>query len=365
MPTAYRSFALMLTAAALAAGCSDDGTSFQNPQQLSCDLDMRFLASGGVGIDAIPALTNPGTVAIDDPSVAFLREDNRVIGIVLHGEPIAIPHNVLWWHEIVNLDAGGTRVAVTYCPLTGTSMGFDRAKADGAELGVSGLLFQSNLVMYDRNRPDISHWPQIMGESRCGPRTGTILDAVAVLETTWAGWKSLYPNTRVIFGDPQGGNQNYRVFPYGNYEDLNNPNYFQPFPELDSRRPPKERVLGIPGRNGDLATAFPFNDLDEEGSLTVRHRTHGGEDIVVLWDGVRRGAMAYRARLNGAPVTLAPDGIHGFRDAETGSLWLLNGRAVEGPMAAQGAALEPVPDAIVAFWGAWAAFHPESRVDLL
>ena len=48
----------------------------------------------------------------------------------------------------------------------------------------------------------------------------------------------------------------------------------------------------------------------------------------------------------------------GIYDVETGSRWSVEGRAVEGALA--GETLEPVEEAYVAFWGAWAAFFPDT-----
>lgn len=69
-----------------------------------------------------------------------------MIGLLVDGAPVAFPLNVLQWHENVNIDIGYEQLAVTYCPLTGTALTFDRSVVDGAELGVSGLLFRNNLV---------------------------------------------------------------------------------------------------------------------------------------------------------------------------------------------------------------------------
>ena len=96
------------------------------------------------------------------------------MGLSIGGKAVAIPHNILLWHEIVNLQVGGASVAVTYCPLTGSSLAFDRSSVNGAELGVSGLLFNNNLLMYDRNSTQ-SLWPQMLRQSTCGPRSGAAL----------------------------------------------------------------------------------------------------------------------------------------------------------------------------------------------
>ncbi|MEX0601117.1 MAG: DUF3179 domain-containing (seleno)protein, partial [Rhodothermales bacterium] len=127
----------------------------------------------------------------------YLVDDSRVIGLHFDGKPTAIPHNILWHHEIVNLNGSDMDLAVTYCPLTGSSMAFDRADLNGAEFGVSGLLFKNNLTMYDR-RSGESLWPQMNREAGCGPNAGTALTMFPVVEMTWGGWRELHPDTEVI-----------------------------------------------------------------------------------------------------------------------------------------------------------------------
>ena len=82
----------------------------------------------------------------------YLLDTDRVIGFLVDGEAWATPHNVGWWHEIMNLDfPEGLQVAVTDRPLTGSSLAFNRSVVEGAALWVSGLHFQNNLIMFDRN----------------------------------------------------------------------------------------------------------------------------------------------------------------------------------------------------------------------
>ena len=95
------------------------------------------------GRDAIPSLTDPNLVAADHPWADYLLPTDRVIGIKVGSEYLAFPHNVLWWHEIVNMSDLG--LAITYCPLTGSSMVFSNAAAGGAGFGVSGLLFDDRV----------------------------------------------------------------------------------------------------------------------------------------------------------------------------------------------------------------------------
>lgn len=329
-----------------------------------CSIPAERLFDGGVGVDGIPALTMPEFVQPWDAGLDYLRASDRVIGVEVDGEAFAIPHNILWWHEIVNLQGrDGSRLAVTYCPLTGSSMAFDLAPLGSeATLRVSGLLFESNLVMYDTNSQR-SLWPQMMRGARCGPRDGDELPMVAAWETTWAGWQSLHPDSWVVSGETGFPTRDYTRYPYGAYETINNPTLVFPVSSpIDPRRPPKERVIGLPGRGPSEGIAFPFSELQGQGEATVVPFTHQGESLVLLWESTPGGGMIYRPRTEGPEgVSLTFTGEDGrIVDLETGSRWKLNGVAIDGPLL--GSRLEPVPEAYVAFWFAWAIFHPQTSV---
>jgi hypothetical protein len=323
-----------------------------------CDLDPAFFRSGGLRRDAIPALTDPIMVRPENAAdLAYLGSDDRVVGVVLDGQPIAIPHNILYHHEIVNLNGTQTRVAISYCPLTGSALAFDRAVVEGAEFGVSGLLYQSNLIMYDRNADD-SLWPQMFGEARCGPRNGTRIPRVSSFEMTWHTWERLYPQT-VVVSQNTGFERDYAATsnPYREYEQTSA--FWFDMPTPDHRRPPKERVLGIPNAAGVDAVAFPFGDLEVAGSRLVIETRVGGEDAIVLWDAEARSAAAFRPRIGNRAVTLTVSG-ESFQDTITGSLFQVDGLARVGPLSGQ--RLEPIEDAFIAFWGAWTAFHPSTAL---
>lgn len=351
--------ALAALGLAVLASCTDELTvdgSQPPPLNLTCTVDLAFVADGGVGRDGIPALTNPPMVEAGDAALGYLLPTDRIIGLVLDGQPIAIPHNILWWHEIVNLDRGDQRLAVTYCPLTGSSMVFDRSAVGGAELGVSGLLFQANLMMYDR-RSGESLWPQMMAAAACGPGIGTRLPMVPSVEMTWVGWQALHPET-VAVSEVLGTGRNYTIYPYGNYEFLSNQGFLGfPMPPLDNRMPAKQRVLGIPlGDEGGLA--LPFDELDFLGDEVLVEVEVGGEPMLVVWDRVAASAWAFHTTLDGTRLAFRMSGGR-IVDTETGSVWTRDGRATEGPLA--GSRLEPVAEAYVAFWGAWSTFRGDTE----
>ena len=367
-PVVATGLSLSLLLGILSAGCdggSGIGTGPITEADLVCDLDPDYLSDGGVGRDGIPALSDPVLVPISPevPANSFVRDHDRVIAVQVGAEWIVIPHNIMWRHEIVNFN-GDDRMVVTYCPLTGSALAFQRQAVDGAEMRVSGLLYQANLVMYDTNVPE-SFWPQMFGEARCGPRSGTRLARLPVIEMRMDGWKSLHPDSRMV-GAP-GGFEDWRLYvrnPYGDdYEDPHNADFVdQPIPLQDQRLPPKERVLGLPGgSSGSPPQAFPFSAMASAGEHAVFSFTWQDAPAMVIWDGTRAAAMAYRQEIGGRPARFVP-GEQGVVDDLTGTTWAVDGTPIAGQLADTGRRLRPISGAYVAFWAAWAAFHPGTEL---
>lgn len=336
---------------------------------LSCNIDMNFLISGS-SFDAIRSVDEPIWVRASDGVPSYLDLNDRVIGLILNTRPHAIPLNVMWFHEVVNVGAGAFATAVTHCPLTGSSLAFSRAGVGEGPLGVSGLLFKSNLVLFDREDQE-SRWSQMAAGAICGPDTGSSLDQVPVFEMLWTEWLELHPSTFVLDGD-QGFDglrdlfdtespyysQNY---PYGGYEEVDGFWAEGAMPPIDPRRPPKERVIGLPPSDGDPGIAFPFGALTGSANgFEAIEFMYEGRLSVLLWSDEAEGGMAFRPETEaGQDVSLVPTGA-GFKDERTGSTWTVDGRAVSGAM--EGERLVPLGRAFVSFWGAWAAFHPGARL---
>ncbi len=345
-----------IAVAAAAAGCGEGSTTGVADASANCALPAGLLADGGPGVDGIPALTDPRFVSSSDPGAAYVRDNDRVIGLHVNGEYLAVPLNIGWWHEVVNLNRGSIRLSVTHCPLTGSSLVFDRSAVNGAEFGVSGLLFMNNLMLYDRNDP-VSLWPQMARGARCGTRTGTSLPMFASVEMSWLAWRTLHPET-VVVSSETGHERNYRSYPYGSYDVETNPLLLGPNPALDGRRPPKERVLGIVTSDGATA-AVPFGALRALGASAAFPLRVGSESLVIFWDRAGEAATAFVAQLNGTPLTFRAENGR-FLDNQTGSTWNVDGVAVAG--ASTGARLAWASDSFVAYWFAWVSFHPATTL---
>ncbi|MBL0889056.1 MAG: DUF3179 domain-containing protein [Gemmatimonadaceae bacterium] len=321
-----------------------------------CTVPRQFIADGGPGKDGIPALTNPAMVSPTNPAAQYLRHDDRIIGLQIGDEFIAVPLNIGWWHEVVNLNRGSLRLSITHCPLTGSSLVFNRSAVDGAEFGVSGLLFMNYLMLYDRAEPS-SLWPQMSRGARCGSRAGTTLPMFPSVEMSWLGWRTLHPQT-VVVSENTGHVRNYRSYPYGDYAREDNAGLLAPAPAIDARRPPKERVLGIVlEERGSLA--LPFGAMRTRGARASIPVVVGGESLVVLWDGARETAAAFAPRVDSQQLSLRVVG-ESWRDDETGSAWTVDGIATDGPLAGQ--RLTQPAGSFVAYWFAWAAFYPDAAL---
>jgi hypothetical protein len=94
-------------------------------------------------------------------------------------------------------------------------------------------------------------------------------------------------------------------------------------------------------------------------TVSVANAVLDDEPIAVFYNALAQGALAYRAEANGQSLTFSvSDGLR--VDDQTGTVWDFQGEAYQGPLT--GARLEPIDDAYVAFWFAWAAFYPETEV---
>ncbi len=274
-------------------------------------LPREQILHGGPPRDGIPALSDPKL--IDPADADYLEPTDRIVGIVLGGEKRAYPVPILNWHEIVNDEIDGRRFAITYCPLCGTAVAFD-ATIDGksTDFGVSGLLYNSDVLLYDRDTESL--WSQIMAQAISGQRVGKKLEMIPISHTTWRDWLAKHPDTRVL-SDETGYFRDYGRDPYAGYE-RSRFTYFAVNNEAPDNYHPKEVVLGL--EVDGVYKAYPFVELDKQGKARFSD-TLNGKRFEFDWDSANRSVHV--ADANGEPVA----GIQGF-------------------------------------WFAWFAFHPDTRV---
>ena len=265
--------------------------------------------SGGPPKDGIPSLDDPRFTQPAEPD--SLNPSDRVLGLAHNGIAKAYPISIMNWHEIVNDRFGESAVVVTYCPLCGSGVAYD-AHIDGKDMsfGVSGLLYNSDVLLYDRQSDSL--WSQILSKAVAGPMVGKRLEMLPMMQTTWEAWHEQYPDTLVL-SRQTGFSRDCDSDPYSGYEDTKG--VWFPVKNRDHRYHPKERVLGLEV-DGHFK-AYPFAELS---------KTPGEVDDVVAGKKIR---------------------IH-YNDTSK-SAWLTDDSGNEIP-------------AIMSFWFAWYAFHPDTDV---
>jgi hypothetical protein len=210
----------------------------------------------GSGFDAIPSIDHPKFMLLnnDGPNIDQSKipaDDELIIGIIEGGEPKAFPHKILNWHEIVNLKVEENEVTITFCPLTGTAIGWKNF----TPFGVSGLLYNNNLIAFDRNTESL--WSQMLATSVQGKLIGKQLDLINLIETKWSTWNAMYPNTKLLTRDT-GYSRDYETSPYRGYIE-NNDLIFYPSDYNDNRLLKKQRVHAIV--IGDNAKVYTFKNF--------------------------------------------------------------------------------------------------------
>ena len=264
--------------------------------------------SGGPPKDGIPAIDNP---SFTNTTNAKLEWGDRVLGLEYNGVAKAYPISIMNWHEIVNDRYGDEPVVITYCPLCGSGAAFlARVNNRDVTFGVSGLLYNSDVLLYDRQTESL--WSQLMTQAVTGPMRGAKLKLLPMVHTVWGKWIENKPDT-VVLSRNTGFRRDYDRDPYAGYEDSEG--IWFPVIKRDNRFHPKEQVLGL--EIAGKFKAYPFSELSKtRGNIKERFE---GKELEISFDEKNRVAEIHE-----------PDGA-------------------------------TVP-AIRTFWFAWYAFHPDTVV---
>jgi len=183
----------------------------------NASIPISEILAGGPPRDGIPALDKPQFTSVAEAD--WLDDDDLLLAVDIGGEQRAYPTRILVWHEIVNDTVGGQAITVSFCPLCGTGMVFSREVGGKTlDFGVSGLLYQSDVLMYDRQTESL--WSQLAMRSVSGP-----LEDGLVLSTD------------------TGYRRDYNRDPYQGYEEAGRPMF--PVPEHRDELPRMSKVLGV------------------------------------------------------------------------------------------------------------------------
>jgi hypothetical protein len=303
-------------AATNAAGSQESAPQSALLRQFNLDgliIDRDDIHAGGPPKDGIPALTKPKVVPA--AQARFLQAGDRVVGVKIGDNARAYPIRVLNWHEAINDTLGTTPIAVIYCPLCDSVSVVDRRISKDKthktiEFGISGLVLNSNVLLYDRT--DQALWSQVSLSAVSGPHTGKALVHLPWEIMTFGEWRKANSKGTVVTFNT-GHRRDYQRNPYADY--FATDRLMFPVARLDDRLPPKTRIVGI--RLGAITRAYPLTRVAAAASQRVEDEI-GGEPLVLE------------------------------SDATTEAI-----RVIQMPKGAQ---------VVHTFWFAWAAFHPQAEI---
>ncbi len=295
-----------------------------------CAVPCDLIVSGGPPPDGIPSIDAPKFLSVSKADET-LDDKDLIIGIVINGEARAYPYEILNWHEIVNDVFDGVRVSITYCPLTasGIAFGMEQVGEDNT-FGTSGKLYENNLVMYDRNTG--TYYSQMLKEGIKGDNIYTDLVVKNTIETTWKGWKAMYPDSLVLSRDT-GYSRSYDDYPYGSYksdESIRFTTSYSSLGDVAEFYHPKTvtKVLKFDG----ITHLISFNELLLDPAFEV-------EDKIIFHDTSVKMASVFDTSFNGVSLIFSTYteskksgdfGLQAFED-QFGNIWNMKGVAIDGP----------------------------------
>ena len=335
-----------------------------HPQWPASLIPVDDIISGGPPPDGIPPIDTPRFQTAS--SVDWLSCNEPVLSLVIDGDARAYPVQVMTWHELVNDTFGDRPVTVSFCPLCNSALAYDRRVNERIlDFGTSGRLFNSSLVMYDRQTESL--WTHFNGAAVVGTLAGTELDLLPMQTTSWKNFLRQNPDGIVLTRET-GFQRSYGINPYEGYDDVNtSPFLFQG--DIDDRLAAKERVVAIDIADDSVAVVLEHLSAEQVIAIDI-----GGQPVTIwhlpgtasaletnrIDEGRDVGTTGvYDPSVDGQQLTFSRNDDGTFVDAETGSRWDIGGVAIDGSLA--GTRLRGI-ERIDTFWFAIAAFAPDTRV---
>jgi len=255
-------------------------------------IDWRWVSWGGVLIDDRPlgdgGFCERGCIpALDDPALTdaiggeWYSDGYVVFGVVVNGEAVAFPKNLMEIHELVNITIGGRRLGIPYCTLCGSAQAYFLDSVPSWDepivLRTSGLLSRSNKVMYDLNTESVID--TFTGVALSGPLqdAAVTLEQTTVVGSSWGDWKTEHPDTMIVARDGGIG----RSYPDDPLQGRDATGPIFPVGDVDPRLAAQTLVVGVIGPDG-MPIAFP---IEEARSAMEQGKEVTLGDVRLLADG--------------------------------------------------------------------------------
>lgn len=308
-------------------------------------INLNDIVLGCPGKDCIKSIDNPKFESVSSAST-YLKDNDRILALKYEGIVKGYPSKILDRHEIVNDFFGEKPVLVSYCPLCGTGIAFKRqVNGETVEFGVSGRLYNSNLIMYDRKTS--SFWQQITGKAIVGELTGKKLEQIPMDTMQWKDFKKRFPEANVLKGVYP--TTIYESYPYGDYEESNE--VFFPVKNKNNKYKAKEWVYGLE-INGKTKV-WPEKEVNK---ANIINDELAGKKILIVKNPETNTIKFFERTINNK--TLEFTIVNGkLKTKDESSEWGFEGNALSGKL--KGKKLKQIP-VIRSFWFSWVALHPNT-----
>jgi uncharacterized protein DUF3179 len=209
-----------------------------------------------------------------------------------------------------------------------------------------------NFIMRDEETG--TWWQQVSGKAVHGPLQGHQLKQVFHDEVSFAIWKRESPQGRVL--KPVESIAAANEYETADWETRVGRMRAVPETDIDKRLAPRTLVLGIAA--GGKSVAYPLSALQKQSPIMD---TVGSVPIMLVLGSDQRSARAYERTVDGRRLEFfqKTTADRELVDAETGSTWNFEGKAIAGPLA--GRQLKKI-FVLEDFWFDWRIYHPDTTI---
>jgi hypothetical protein len=275
----------------------------------------------------------PSTLIMNPPTRNVVEMGRLVVGIAMNGEAHAYPLQYIGYHHQVRDTIAGTPILVSYCTVCRTGRVF-RPTVNGSPETFRLVGMDHFNAMFE-DRTTRSWWRQANGEAVIGPLKGTAMPELPSVQVTLAQWLKLYPNSRIMQGDPAFRDEYAKDYAYETGTKVGGLTGTDTASWHD-----KSWVVGITQRGA--ATAYDWKRLRKE---RVINDVVGSVPIVLALGPDSVSFFAFQRPDSATRFTVRGDSLVSPR-----ATYAFNGKGPAG-------ALQPI-NASQEFWHSWQTFQP-------
>jgi hypothetical protein len=282
-------------------------------------------------------------------AASWLSSGDLVLGVEIGGDARAYPLRIVEWHGVINDTIDGKPAALAYCRPCGSAALYRTDTPKGTlTLASSGRFREGDQLLVDRQTGTV--WAQLTGAPVEGSLagSGTTLQPLPVVLTTWTSWFQIHPQTRVLSLETGSGKK---------YEAGGRPGTDPALPV--SRRSPAvpeaSTVYGL-ALNG-AAKAYPVDRAAKAGTVNDEL---GGQAVVIVavpGDPKNRTVRAYERGDRAFAPGRTLMGLSFVTDQD-GRAWKVGEDALASP---DGRKLRRIPGSLT-LWPGWFAAYPQTGI---